>query len=113
MARLGAAKVAKKPSPVVFTSRPSNRLSCRRTAASWVASRSRQRWSPSSAARTVEPTMSVNMTVASTRLEWVSWRTPVRNCSISSTIGSGSSINRMWSSPGNSTIWAPGIRWAM
>jgi len=60
-----------------------NRASSRRTAASYAARSSRQRASPSSAARAVDPTMSENMTVASTRSGSAAERAPVRNSSIS------------------------------
>ena len=48
------------------------------------ASSSRQALSPSWAARSVDPTMSVKRTVARTRSLSTGRRTPVRNCSISS-----------------------------
>jgi len=50
----------------------------------------RQRASPISAARLVDSTMSVNMTVASTRVGSGVWRAPVKNSSVSATIASTS-----------------------
>ena len=68
-ARPGPSNVASTPSPVDFTSWPRNRSSSASTTRSWAArtslqcrSRTRDRWS-------VEPTMSVNMIIASTRSE--------------------------------------------
>ena len=66
IARAGPSNRARKPSPVVLTSRPWNRSSWRRTWASCLPSSSFHRSSPSSTARFVEWTMSVNSTVAST-----------------------------------------------
>ena len=66
-ARVGASKVARMPSPVDFTKRPRNRSTSSRPMRSW-RSRSRlHRWSPRSAACSVDRTMSVNRTVARTR----------------------------------------------
>jgi len=79
IARLGLVNVTRKPSPVVFTARPSKRAISLRTATPWAPRRSRQRRSPSSAARWVDPTMSVNRTVRSTRSFGVTCRIPVRN----------------------------------
>ena len=59
MARAGPSKVVKKPSPAVSRSSPRNRASSRRTTAWCACRRFRQALSPSSAARSVEPTMSV------------------------------------------------------
>ena len=66
-ARAGPSKVARKPSPIVLTSVPRQRASASRTTVLCSSSSSRQRPSPSRAACSVEPTMSVNSTVASTR----------------------------------------------
>ena len=66
-----------------------------------------QRRSPSSAARTVEPAMSVNSTVASTRSGSAPLRPPVRNCSTSSRTASLSPTHGMWSFPASSTNLAP------
>ena len=55
------------PSPVVFTSRPPYRTSSARTIESCVSRSALQARSPSAAARSVEATMSLNSTVASTR----------------------------------------------
>ena len=82
--------------------------SWRRTIASWRSSRSRQRRSPSSAAFSVEPTMSVKRTVASAR------RARGRGGCRSGTprsrraIASWSPTQARWSSPGSSTYAAPG-----
>ena len=109
-ARLGLPSNAiRKPSPIVLTSRPPKRSISRRTAASCAASRSRQRVSPSSAARSVPPQMSVNTTVSSSR-SLLPRRPPVRNSSISPTNASVSpSVGRL-SSPSSQTSFAPGIR---
>src|SRR4051794_40268294 len=111
--RAGPSNVARKPSPVCLTSRPPKRESWRRTSSSWRASRSRQRLSPSSAARSVEPTMSVNSTVDSTRSAGRGRRSPVRNSSISSTSACGSPSIGRWSEPSNSTRRAPRMCSAM
>ena len=67
-ARAGPSNVAKNPSPAVSTSVPRNRPSSARTTPVVLARRARpSALSPSSAAFSVEPTMSVNITVASTR----------------------------------------------
>ena len=83
IARAGPSKLAKTPSPAVSISRPRNLAISDRTAAWWRAISSRQARSPSCAARSVEPTMSVNSTVA--RIRSGSWRppTPVTNRSVS------------------------------
>ncbi len=71
--RAGPSKEARKPSPVVLISLPRNTRSCSRIRAS-CASRSRcHRWSPIAAAVSVEPTMSVKITVASTRFDRDRW----------------------------------------
>ena len=59
----GSANVAKKPSPEVSCSRPPCRFSSRRTVARKLVSTTRQRMSPSSVARAVEPTTSRKSTV--------------------------------------------------
>ena len=69
----GRSNIAKKPSPAVSISLPRNCFSCARTTRWWRATRSRQARSPMLAARSVEPTISVNMTVARTR-SWVGVR---------------------------------------
>jgi hypothetical protein len=79
MARPGPSKVARIPSPVVFTSRPSNSPTRRAASSSCTSSSWRQRRSPSRPARSVEATMSVNSTVASTRLGSGRRWTPVEN----------------------------------
>src|SRR2546423_4837018 len=66
-ARAGPSKVARNPSQRFFTSLPRKRVSCCRTASSYRSRRVRHCRSPISAARFVEPTMSVNITVARTR----------------------------------------------
>ena len=83
-ARAGPSNVAKKPSPAVSVSTPRWRASsslttewCRRT-------RSFQARSPSDACSSVDPTISVNRTVASTVCGTPDGRTPVTNASISS-----------------------------
>jgi hypothetical protein len=55
-ARAGPSKVARKPSPVCFTSRPRNRMSCWRTISLCCSSVARHMRSPSAAARFVEST---------------------------------------------------------
>ena len=55
------------------------------------------------AARSVEPQMSVNSTVASMRSGSRSWRSPVRNSSISPSSPSLSPIEYMLSPPSSST----------
>jgi hypothetical protein len=67
------------PSPVLWTSRPPNSSPSRPVSSSCTFSSSRPRRSPSSPARWVEPTMSVNSTVASGRVGWATRRTPVMN----------------------------------
>jgi len=86
-ARAGPSNVARKPSPIVLTSVPRHRSSWVRTSALCSASSSRQRPSPSREAVSVEPTMSVNITVASTRSACSGGRRPVRNSSMSSIAG--------------------------
>jgi hypothetical protein len=82
IARPGPSKVASIPSPVVLISWPPNSSTSRRATSSWTLSSSRQRRSPSRLACPVEPTMSVNSTVASTRVGAAIRRTPVRKASI-------------------------------
>ena len=106
---VGEANDAKKPSPVVATSRPPYRSSCTRTSAWCWSSRSRQRRSPHSAARVVESTMSVNSSVVSRRSGSLPVRVPVRNSSISSAMRSMPWEKIRWSSPGSSTSFAPSI----
>ena len=89
-ARAGPSNVARNPSPAVPISRPAYRASCSRTRAWWARRTSAHAASVSSAARAVEPTMSVNRTVASTRSLSGRVRAPVRNCSISPTTASAS-----------------------
>ena len=67
---------------------PPNRSSWRRTIRLWSPSSRCQRASPSSAASRVDPTMSVNRTVASTRRGSGTGRTPVTKSWISATIAS-------------------------
>ena len=64
---------------------------------------------PSAAAFSVEPTMSVNSTVASLRSGSGPRRTPVRNTSTSSSNSTAFPSQGRWSSPGNSTYRACGI----
>ena len=109
MPRAGPSNVARNPSPVVLISLPRNAVSSRRTAASCASSSSVQRRSPSAAARSVERTTSVNMTVARTRSGSSATRVPVRNARTSSTIASVSPAQGKWSWPGSSTRPAPGI----
>ena len=104
---LGLVNVATNPSPAVLTSRPPNRWISWRTMVSWLSSRSRHRLSPSIAARSVEPTMSVNTMVVSTRSASPPPRTPVTNSSISSSIGAASPTQYRVSSPGSSTSVTP------
>src|SRR5262245_29466796 len=84
IARAGPSKVARKPSPAVSISRPRNRSSSRRTAERWRSSRFAQLRSPSARTRSVDPTMSVNKTVASTRFGCGAGLAPVTSSSISS-----------------------------
>src|SRR5215216_4433688 len=67
MARPGRSNRARMPSPVDLTSRPWSWPTSSRATRSWVSSSSAQRRSPTSRARSVEPTMSVNSTVARAR----------------------------------------------
>ena len=76
--------VARNPSPVCLTSRPWNRAISARVNSSWRSSRSRLWRSPSSAARLVKSTMSVN-------------------CSTSPVIDSMSPMAGEWSTPSSST----------
>ncbi|COZ45560.1 Uncharacterised protein [Mycobacterium tuberculosis] len=101
--------VATKPSPAVFTSRPPNRWISWHTMVSWLSNRSRHRSSPSAAACWVEPTMSVNMMVASMRSASAPPRTPVMNSSISSSIGPVSPTQYRVSVPGSSTKRDPAM----
>ncbi len=57
--------------------------------------------------------MSVKSTVARMRSLSLTGRTPVRNVCTSSMSASVSPVQIKWSSPGNSTNFAPGIRSAM
>jgi hypothetical protein len=117
IARAGPSKLATKPSPVVFTSLPRKRVSCRRTAASCEASSSRQARSPSAAARSLEPTMSVKSTVARTRSGSGSSQPPAphTSCKKLSTVPSAccSPSSAAMVFPGTSTSLAPGIFSAM
>src|SRR5215210_40764 len=92
IARAGPSKLAKNPSPAVSFSSPRNRLSSRRTRAWWRSSRSRHAASPSSAARSVEPTMSVKRSVASTLSGTAGADSPATSRSTSSTISGGRKI---------------------
>ena len=83
---------------------------CRSTTRLWAASAVVQASSPSCAARWVDPTMSVNSTVDSTRLVGAALRWPVRNDSISSSTRSASPANHRLSSPSSSTSRACWIR---
>ncbi len=67
IARAGASKSARNPSPVVLISRPPCAIELGRTSSSWRSSSSRQLRSPISAARSVDSTISLNITVARTR----------------------------------------------
>ena len=91
------------------TSRPRNRSNSRRTTVlcDWMTSRHRR--SPRRAASCVEPTMSVNSTVARTRSGSGAGRTPVTNSWISLTIASASPAQIKLSSPGSSTNRAFGM----
>ena len=76
-ARAGPSNVARKPSPMVLTSRPRYRARCART--TWSCRRSRtcrHARSPRAADCAVESTMSVNSTVASTRSSTARHATP-------------------------------------
>ena len=111
IARAGPSKVAKNPSPAVSISRPEKWSSSLRTTA-WCCSRnSAQRWSPSASARSVEPTMSVKRTVASTVsgscAPEIFWMNPS-----SSSAAPGASHSEL-SSPASSTRVAPGMRSSM
>ncbi len=66
-AREALSKIARKPSPVVLTSRPRNTFSSSRNRALWLTSKARQASSPRRSRVTVESTMSVNITVARIR----------------------------------------------
>src|SRR5581483_1689907 len=63
--------------------------------------------------RAIEPAISANITVASTRSGSATCFAPVRNSSISFSTGSTSLVQGRWSSPGNSTMRAPRMRAAM
>src|SRR6266545_2749699 len=67
IARAGASNRARKPSPVVLISCPPWAANCLRTSSSWRSSNSRHRRSPTCAARSVDETMSLNITVARMR----------------------------------------------
>ena len=108
----GPSNTARNPSPRVLIARPPKFSICARTTSSWRSTRAFHRSSPSSAARSVEETMSVNRIVANARSGSARWRDPVRNSSISSMTGSQSPTQIRWSRPGNSTYFAPGISWA-
>jgi hypothetical protein len=103
--RPGPSKVASTPSPVVLMSWPWNSSTTRRASSSCTSSSSRQRRSPSRLACSVDPTMSVNNTVASTRVGVEGRRGAPRNsstwsCAMSASQGSGMSV------PGSSTSFA-------
>ena len=102
IARAGPSNDAKNPSPTVSISVPRNRPSKERTPA-WCRSRScRHARSPSSAAFWVDPTMSVNSTVARTRSSSNrSASTAARNESIECMTGVWSPIQRDPSFPGS------------
>ena len=76
---------------------------CRSTRRLWAARAAVHASSPSCAARSVDPTMSVNNTVDSTRFDGVALRWPVRNDSTSSSTRSASPASHMLSSPSSST----------
>ena len=110
IARAGPSKVARKPSPAVSTSRPRKRASCapheRVVALEQLAPARGRR---ARAAVSVEPTMSVNITVASTRSgSCAVTRRRVRNSSISSRTRRRRRRHGRWSSPGSSTNARPG-----
>ena len=87
----GPSNVARNPSPVVLTSRPRKRAKIATDRGVMIIhSRSRQRWSPSAAAFSVEPTISVKRTLsAKTRDRWRPvHRDPVKNSSMASAISS-------------------------
>lgn len=68
MAEVEVSKDARKPSPAVSISRPPNRRCSAPTRALCTSRRSAHSRSPSARACSVEPTTSVNMTVATTRV---------------------------------------------
>lgn len=106
-ARPGPSKVARTPSPVDLIRRPRCRSISWLTSASWVVSSSRHRRSPRPAACSVEPTTSVNTTVASTRSTWWLGRSPVRSSSMESSITVVSPAENSRSLPASSTNFAP------
>ena len=112
--RIGPSNIARKPSPAVFTSRPRNLPRFDRILA-WCESRSTPHSrSPNAAARSVDPTMSVNRTFTSTRSSSASSsRISFRKCSISTSSRSVSPTKKKWSWPGSSTNLAPGMRSAV
>ena len=69
IARAGPSNVASAPSPVNFTTSPRQLVTCRSMMRSWAARAFVHASSPSCAARSVDPTMSVNNTVDSTRFD--------------------------------------------
>ena len=108
--RAGPSNVAKKPSPAVSTSVPRNLPSMARTTPWCCSTRSPHPLSPSSAAFSVDPTMSVNMTVARTRSRSASSsRTAATKRSISSSRSSCRPITNRCSLPGNEMNRAPRI----
>jgi hypothetical protein len=109
IARAVPSKVAKNPSPAVSRSWPRNRASSRRTIAWWRASRSRQARSPTRTAWSVEPTMSVKTTVASTLSGTDGASSPATKRSISSAI-SGERKSADGLVPDTRIVRAPGIR---
>ena len=107
IARAGPSNDAKKPSPAVSSSVPRNRASSCRTSRRCSSRSSRQRWSPNSAARSVDPTRSVKRSVASTESGTGVRTVPSRNASIASSAKSFSKI--ALPIPGRTTCSASGI----
>ena len=101
--------VATKPSPVVLTQSPRWWRSAARISASWW-SVSLDHWlEPILASCSVEATISVKRTVLVFRSPSDPLLTPVKNSSISSARASVSPTKTRWSSPGRTTIRAPGM----
>ena len=107
--RAGPSKVARKPSPALSISRPRWPAIALRTRSRWPSSSIDQARSPSAAARSVEPTMSVKRTVANARVGSGGVRTPTRNSSVSASNAPELPSHGCASLPGSSTSRAPAM----
>ena len=113
-ARAGPSNVTRNPSPAVSISFPPKLFSSVRTTPWCACKSSRHRASPSSAARSVEPTMSVNSTVPRTRsnspAEAPNWTSSSRRPTSSTTRGRRGAPTGAVVEPAMTPDAAPGFR---